>query len=277
MRAREGKMRIREGKMRVREDETRIWENEMRVREGKEHTSRVFQDMTVPKIVGTILDEHIRDNPIIGATFSYRFEHGEDRGPSKYDERKNRKTSGSNSRWATLEIAKGLSALSILTTARKSAAYLMRRTRLPSIIRRATAPSVLKLFWTRKMQSITRSSNPAAGTQPTSPPMQSGCELSERSAFSSPPYLQLTKSPRRRTNPRRPCDKARSSAGEPPGAGWQAWPFPVFAAPALRFVLSPWFWSDVSRVAWRLMLLSIPLTKNWKSLQNGKYAERPTN
>jgi type VI secretion system secreted protein VgrG len=86
-------------------------------------TSRVFQDMTVPEIVETILDEHIRDNPAIGATFgyrfeiletarhersyclqyretdleyierllaeeglAYRFEHGEDRGPSKYED-----------------------------------------------------------------------------------------------------------------------------------------------------------------------------------------------
>jgi type VI secretion system secreted protein VgrG len=36
-------------------------------------TSRVFQDMTVPEIVETILDEHIRDNPTIGATFGYCF------------------------------------------------------------------------------------------------------------------------------------------------------------------------------------------------------------
>ncbi|MDR1227887.1 MAG: type VI secretion system tip protein VgrG [Azoarcus sp.] len=46
-------------------------------------TSRVFQDKTVPDIVKTILDEHIRDNGVIGATFGYRFEIKEENHPER--------------------------------------------------------------------------------------------------------------------------------------------------------------------------------------------------
>ena len=38
------------------------------------HTSRVFQDTTVPDILKTILDEQLASNPGFGKIFSYRFD-----------------------------------------------------------------------------------------------------------------------------------------------------------------------------------------------------------